>query len=119
MNLRPLGPEAASLLVDGVGPSGNWSDSLANSDAGADLLPDGVSRNGPDRPESWAPVGRASVALGVERLPTVRQVAALLGVCRATVYGMVERGELPHLRLGSLIRVRAKDLSTLPLRTRR
>jgi excisionase family DNA binding protein len=110
-NLRPLGPEAASPLVDGLGPSGTGPDLLDNSEVGSDSPPDGVARNGPDRTESWAPVGRVAPLLGVERLLTVRQVAALLGVCRATVYAMVESGVLPHLRLGSLIRFRPEDLA--------
>ncbi len=49
-----------------------------------------------------------------ERL-TVRKVAALFGVCRATVYAMVERGQLPHLRLGAQIRFRTEVLRLLPL----
>ncbi|MFT3914873.1 MAG: helix-turn-helix domain-containing protein [Anaeromyxobacteraceae bacterium] len=42
--------------------------------------------------------------LGVDRLLTVREVAARLNVCRATVYSMVERGELPHVRVGNAVR---------------
>jgi len=55
----------------------------------------------------------------MERLLTVRQVAAMLGVCRATVYAMVERGELPHLRLGGVIRIRPEDLVALLAEARR
>lgn len=113
MKLRPLGPEGASPLVDGLGPSGTGPDSLDIPWPGSGLPPDGVARDGPDRTESWAPVGRAPPLLGVERLLTVMQVAALLGVCRATVYAMVERGELPHLRFGAVIRI---DPVTLRLR---
>jgi len=36
---------------------------------------------------------------------TVREVAAILRVCPATVYAMVERGELPHIRVANAIRV--------------
>src|SRR5882757_1332412 len=35
---------------------------------------------------------------GQERLLTVKEVAARLGVCRATAYELCERGELPHIR---------------------
>jgi excisionase family DNA binding protein len=45
-----------------------------------------------------------------EKLLTVREVAARLGVCRATVYAMVERGELPAVRIGSVVRVHPADL---------
>ncbi len=119
MNLRPLGPEGASPLVDGLGPSGSGPDRLDIFSAASGLAPDGVARNGPDRTESWAPVGRAALLPGVETLLTVTQVAALLGVCRATVYSMVERGELPHLRLGGLIRFRPEDLAAVLVRARR
>ncbi len=94
----------------GVGPSDTGPDSLDIPSARSGSLPDGVARNGPDRTESWAPVGRASLLLGVERLLTVKEVATLLGVCRATIYSMGERGDLSHLRLGSLIRFRPEAL---------
>lgn len=45
-----------------------------------------------------------------ERLLTVRQVAELLSVSRATVYTLVSRGVLPHLRCSNAIRVRPNDL---------
>jgi excisionase family DNA binding protein len=38
-------------------------------------------------------------------LLSVRQVAALLGVCAATVYRMCEQGEIPHFRVRNAIRV--------------
>jgi excisionase family DNA binding protein len=110
LNLRPLGPEAASPMVDGVGPSGTGADPLAISGAASGPLPDGVARNGPDRTESWAPVGQAPRLLGVERLLTVREVAALLGVSRATVCSAAEKRTLPHIRIGMLIRFRREDV---------
>ena len=36
---------------------------------------------------------------------TVREVAAMLRVCTATVYDMIERGELEHVRVSNAIRV--------------
>jgi excisionase family DNA binding protein len=36
---------------------------------------------------------------------TVKEVAAILRVCTATVYAMVERGELPHVRVRNSIRI--------------
>jgi excisionase family DNA binding protein len=44
-------------------------------------------------------------------LLTVRQVAERLGVCTATVYLLVDRGELAHVRVSNAIRVAPGDLS--------
>jgi excisionase family DNA binding protein len=41
---------------------------------------------------------------------TVREVAAELGVCTATVYRLFDRGELPHVRILDSIRVAHHDL---------
>jgi excisionase family DNA binding protein len=46
----------------------------------------------------------------IEQLLTVRQVAQLLGVCRATVYKWATAGALPHVRIINLVRVRSQDL---------
>ncbi len=50
---------------------------------------------------------------GRNRLLTVREVAAQLGVCTATVYRLCEIGELPHVRISDAIRVRPADLEAL------
>jgi len=47
---------------------------------------------------------------GRHRLLRVREVAEQLGVCNATVYRMVEAGELPHVRIVNSIRIRPDDL---------
>ena len=39
------------------------------------------------------------------QLLTVREVAATLRVCTATVYDMIDRGELEHVRVSNAIRV--------------
>ena len=46
----------------------------------------------------------------VVRLLTVREVAERLAVCTATVYALVERGEIRHLRISNAIRVHPDDL---------
>jgi excisionase family DNA binding protein len=51
-------------------------------------------------------------------LLTVREAAALLRVCTATVYYLCERGELPCIRVSRLIRIPASDLETLLRATR-
>ena len=56
---------------------------------------------------------------GAERLLNVREVAERLGVCTATIYGLCERGELPHLRVSNAIRIRPTDLEAFLARGRR
>ena len=48
---------------------------------------------------------------GRDRLLPVSEVAEELGVCTATVYRLCERGDLPHVRIMSSIRVRPRDLA--------
>ena len=48
---------------------------------------------------------------GVENLLSVREVAARLSVCTATVYALAEHGELPHIRVSNAIRVAPDDLA--------
>ncbi len=52
-------------------------------------------------------------ASAVGRLLTVKEVAALLRVCVATVYSLVESGRLPHVRVLNSIRVPSSCLETL------
>lgn len=49
---------------------------------------------------------------GRERLLTVRQVAEKLQVSTATVYKLVNGGELAHLRVANAIRVAPSDLAS-------
>ncbi len=46
-----------------------------------------------------------------DELLTVKEVAAELKVCTATVYKLVDRGDLPHVRVLNSIRVRREALS--------
>jgi len=52
------------------------------------------------------PAGSRTTAL----LLSVREVAAQLGVCTATVYRLFDRGELPHVRILDSLRVAPDDL---------
>jgi len=45
-----------------------------------------------------------------EQLLTVAQVADALGVCRATIYKLCERGELAHVRVSNAIRFEYRHL---------
>jgi len=65
-----------------------------------------------------APVVRSMVRPVVPLL-TVREVAAELAVCRATVYALLERGELERVWVGGSIRIPATSLETFLARGRR
>lgn len=41
---------------------------------------------------------------------SVSEVARILKLSKPTVYALLERGELPHFRIGAVIRVRRADL---------
>jgi excisionase family DNA binding protein len=49
----------------------------------------------------------------------VRDVAATLGVCAATVYRLVAEGQLAHVRVLNAIRVAPRDLEAFVERRRR
>jgi excisionase family DNA binding protein len=40
-----------------------------------------------------------------DRLVTVREAAEILKVSSATIYALVQRGELPHVRISNAIRI--------------
>jgi excisionase family DNA binding protein len=48
-----------------------------------------------------APVMQAESPMGEPRLLTVKEAAAVLRVCAATVYGWCAAGVLPHVRLST------------------
>ncbi len=54
----------------------------------------------------------AGLLLGT-RLLTVREAAGILRVCTATVYAMVGRGELRHVRARNVIRIPEDALEAL------
>ena len=56
---------------------------------------------------SWTP---GVLRGGRGALLTVRDVAATLGVCAATVYRLVAEGQLAHVRVLNAIRVAPRDL---------
>jgi len=55
---------------------------------------------------------------GFEPLLTVKEVAAILRVCRDTVYRLCATGKLPHFRILNAIRVTPGDLEAFILATR-
>ena len=60
-----------------------------------------------------------SVTGGADRLLTVRQVAEKLGLCTRSVYEIVGRGEVAHVRITNAIRVAPADLEDFIRRNRR
>jgi hypothetical protein len=50
------------------------------------------------------------------QLLTVRDVSEALKVCRATVYGLMDRGELARIWVGASLRVPIESLSSYQLR---
>ena len=83
-------------------------------------FPDGATiasmhRNAPECTPLATPLATRSGHLrampgGGERLLSVGEVAGKLGVSAATVYALVERGELAHVRVSNAIRVAPADL---------
>jgi excisionase family DNA binding protein len=55
---------------------------------------------------------------GADRLLTVREAAERLAVSTATVYGLCDRGELPHVRISNAIRIAPADLAAFLARSR-
>ena len=52
-----------------------------------------------------------SVEGGTDWLLSVRETARRLGVSTATVYDLVERGEIAHVRVSNAIRIAPSDLA--------
>ena len=46
----------------------------------------------------------------MEEIMTPPQVAQYLKMSKAKVYSLIQRGELPHIRIGRNVRVREADL---------
>ena len=55
---------------------------------------------------------------GFEPLLTVKEVAAILRVCRDTVYELCANGQLPHSRVLNAIRINPSDLEAFILARR-
>ncbi|MFY3742476.1 helix-turn-helix domain-containing protein [Anaeromyxobacter sp. Red801] len=54
----------------------------------------------------------------MEPLLTMREVAGMLAVSRATAYRLTAEGELPFVRISGSIRVRKTDFDAFLLRVR-
>ena len=64
----------------------------------------GASPNVPARPDNHGQFA-ALVLHGSGRLVSPKEAAERLGIKRSTVYTLCAKGELPHVRVGSLLRI--------------
>jgi len=107
LNLRPLGPEGPNADPHGVVPVHLESYPFDNTEvaggAGSHTLA--------PLPPAATPFGALVVRGEVRQLLTVREVAARLRVSRATVYGLVQAGVLPALRVSNSIRIPTESLT--------
>jgi excisionase family DNA binding protein len=108
LNLRPLGPEGARAFVYDVPAHITDSHPFDRFKAVSAVPVDSLAPAGTTAISRGEPLVNAPVA--VERLLTAAEAAVRLRVCRATVYALCERGELPHVRVSNAIRVAPADL---------
>jgi excisionase family DNA binding protein len=113
LNLRPFGPESEPWEFAPVHTDPHPIANIVKTEAfEASHIHTASQEVHPDPPSLSRPCPRES-SLTPERFLTVGQVAESLGVCRATVYRLVELGRLPHLRMVNGIRIRLADLDLL------
>ena len=104
MNQRPLAPQEPPVAAQRSPAVPNSSESLAPA-----------PRDAVQRSQGSTTIRRncaTNLPPPIERLLTVRQVAAQFGVCTATVYKWAVDGVLPHVRIVNVVRVRPEDLTT-------
>jgi len=120
LNLRPPGPERAPEQSHGLSSAGTAEQ--APEKTGEDEAPslDTVAPNPPVETPFGAPVVREVLANPGphERLLTVREVAARLGVCTPLVYRLCQRNELLPLRISSALRFRREAVESFVGRRR-
>ena len=110
-NPRPLASEGTQAVSPGLAPDGSGSQVLEILGEEVDASLDGVAPLPQDSTSHGAPVVRVP-SVGDDFL-TVREVAARLKVSTATIYALIDRGELAHVRVGNSIRVSQAVLAAL------
>jgi excisionase family DNA binding protein len=105
-NLRPPGPEPEREEFHGVAPGGTGEQPAEKTEERDTADSDTVAPNGYGETAFGAPVVRdlPPDPGPHERLLTVREVSARLGVSTALVYKLCERDELRSLRIGGALR---------------
>lgn len=110
--LDPCLGKASGPVATGVdGALSARNESSADS-IGGDAFHAPVAEEGPIEVQRPALRVLAGGRGALERLMKVPEVAELLGVSAATVYGLVERGELAHVRVSASIRFEASVVDT-------
>lgn len=46
----------------------------------------------------------------METIYTVPEVADYLKICKSKIYGLVRKGEIPHIKIGKNVRIKESDL---------
>ena len=67
----------------------------------------------PVLPSSMLAPGLRGVAESAPTLISPQEAARRLGLCRATIYKLCKRGVLPHIRIGSSLRLALSDVIAL------
>ena len=118
MNLRLPGPERAEEESRSVSSAGTAQQPSEITGGVEPAASDGVAESGYVETPFGAPVVReVLVCPGPhERLLTVREVAAHLGVCTALVYRLCQRNELPALRIGGALRFQREAIESFVAR---
>ena len=120
LNLRPLGPELRKTVVDGVAKRGLSKQPLDKTQRENEPISDAVSPIASRLQFHGAPVVRTfSAKLNGRGFLTVAEVAALLGLSRATVYRLCKEGLIPTVKLLNSVPVRRipSDVSALNCRS--
>jgi len=118
LNLRPPGPERAPDESHSVSSGGIASQEPEITGDAELAASDGVAESGCVETPFGAPVVRR---IGPdpgphERLLTVREVAARLGVCTALIYRLCAWDELAVLRIGGALRFYPKSIESFVAR---
>jgi excisionase family DNA binding protein len=112
---RGLEPLASGVTVSEItlGGGGRGSQAGGNTGGGSDEESSGSPGfAGVLRPLGIPLVSRErGAAAGLERLLTVREVAAVLGVATSTVYQLCAAGKLRHCRVSNAIRCAPTDVA--------
>lgn len=84
---------------------------------GACLKMRGMDRHAhlPDSTTSYSAVRDGPAELVSDGLVTVPEAAAFLSLSRSTLYALMERGDLPYVRIGAARRIPRKALVALAL----
>jgi excisionase family DNA binding protein len=107
-NPRPPASEGAEGAQQRLANVANGAEGFENSEPAQSS--DAVAKGGFRRDFATPLLQGFGGAEGAAELLTVREVAAVLRLCTATVYRICERGELAHVRVANAVRVSRRAL---------